>query len=90
VYALAGRRPDKVPRIVSMALAAGLAGSLADSLAGATLQAAYRCPRCGVVAEAAGEHCGVPRVLVRGVAWMTNDAVNLVCTATGGLVGALL
>jgi uncharacterized protein (TIGR00297 family) len=72
------------------ALAAGLAGSLADSLAGATLQAAYACSVCGAPSEAPGEHCGEPRELVRGHAWITNDVVNGIGTATGGLVGALL
>ena len=89
-YALAGGRQMNLARVVAVALVAGLAGSLADSLAGATVQAAYRCRHCGVVAEAPGEHCGAPLVVARGVPWMTNDAVNLLCTATGGVVGALL
>ena len=89
-YALAGGWLCAAPRVMATALVAGLAGSLADSLAGATLQAAYRCQHCGATAEVAGAHCDVPLVLVRGAPWVTNDTVNLICTATGGLVGALL
>jgi uncharacterized protein (TIGR00297 family) len=89
-YALAGRDIRQVPRVTLAAMLAGLAGSLADSLAGATVQAAYRCRHCGAYTEALGEHHGTPVVLVRGHPWMTNDAVNLVCTTMGGLVGAVL
>jgi uncharacterized protein (TIGR00297 family) len=73
-----------------VALISGVAGSLADSLAGATIQAAYRCDVCGTLAETPGLHCGQPLRLARGHAWMTNDLVNLIGTAIGGVVGALL
>jgi uncharacterized protein (TIGR00297 family) len=75
---------------LGLALIAGLAGSLADSLAGATLQASYLCDVCGQPSEAAGSHCGVPRRLARGRAWVTNDVVNGIGTVVGGAVGALL
>jgi uncharacterized protein (TIGR00297 family) len=86
-WVLAGDR--RLSRL-GVALAAGLAGSLADSLAGATIQAGYRCEVCGIPAEAPGLHCGEPRQLVRGLKWVTNDVVNWIGTATGGLVGAVL
>jgi uncharacterized membrane protein len=73
-----------------LALAAGLAGSFADSVAGATIQAGYRCAVCGQPAEAPGEHCGQARQLVRGRVWITNDAVNLLGTLTGAVVGTTL
>lgn len=72
------------------ALIAGLAGSLVDSVAGATIQGGYGCGVCGQPAEAPGAHCGQPRRLVRGVAWITNDVVNTIGTAAGALVGAAL
>jgi uncharacterized protein (TIGR00297 family) len=79
---------DRRAATVWLALAGGLAGSLADSVAGATLQAGYACVVCGQPAEAPGLHCGQPNRLVRGHAWVTNDVVNLIGTATGALVGA--
>jgi uncharacterized protein (TIGR00297 family) len=77
------------PSWLALALLAGLAGSLADSVAGATIQAAYRCDACGAPAESPDVHCGQPRRLVRGRAWITNDVVNVVGTLAGGLVGAI-
>lgn len=67
--------------VVLVGLVAGLAGGLADSLLGATLQAQYR-DRAGALTEKAG----VTRV--RGAAWMTNDAVNLLASLIGAVVGA--
>lgn len=81
---------DRRMSTLGVALAAGLAGSLADSLAGATIQASYRCAVCGAPSETAGAHCGQPRQLVRGHAWVTNDVVNGIGTATGAVVGAML
>ncbi|MCC6175079.1 MAG: DUF92 domain-containing protein [Chloroflexi bacterium] len=85
-----GRRRIGMSRPLALALVAGLLGSLADSLAGATLQASYRCWLCETPAEAPTDHCGRPVHLVRGYAWITNDVVNVIATATGGLAGALL
>ena len=70
-------------------LVGGLLGALADSLAGATIQAGYRCTVCGQPSEAAPHACGGGAVLVRGQRWVTNDVVNLIATATGGAAGAL-
>jgi uncharacterized protein (TIGR00297 family) len=81
-----GRRHSTLRR----ALVSGLAGSLADSLAGATCQASYRCDVCAQPTEGPGLHCGQPLRLVRGRSWITNDVVNLIGTAAGGLVGACL
>ena len=76
-------------RTLPTALLAGLLGSLADSLAGGTVQAAYRCVACGAPSETPHHRCGAPATLVRGHAWVTNDVVNLTATSVGGLVGAL-
>jgi uncharacterized protein (TIGR00297 family) len=81
---------DRRGSTLAVALAAGMAGSLADSVAGATIQAAYCCVVCGAPSESGGDHCGQPRQLVRGRAWITNDVVNGIGTAAGALVGGLL
>jgi uncharacterized protein (TIGR00297 family) len=79
---------DRRTHWLVLALVSGLTGSFADSLVGAAIQVGYRCDRCQEPAEAPGLHCGAPRRLVRGRAWVTNDVVNGIGTAAGGLVGA--
>lgn len=69
--------------------AAGLAGALADSWLGATVQAMYRCRVCGSDTERA-EHCGRAAEPVRGFAWMTNDAVNLLSSLLAGIIAAAI
>jgi uncharacterized membrane protein len=80
-------------RPVAHALAvtvAGMAGSLMDSVVGAALQASYRCPRCDRLTERHVHRCGTPTELIRGYSWVTNDLVNVICTATGAAGAALL
>jgi uncharacterized protein (TIGR00297 family) len=69
--------------------AAGLLGSTADSLAGATIQRAYRCSICGTSTERPIHH-DQPAILQRGYSWVTNDVVNLICTASGAAVAIVL
>lgn len=64
-------------------LVAGLAGSFADSLLGAIVQAQYRDAAGAITEKADGAR-------VRGAAWMTNDAVNLLASLVGGAVGAAM
>ncbi len=72
-------------RTAIMITVAGIAGSLADSMLGATLQARFRCPVCGSETERA-EHCAKVTGLIRGVRWIGNDLVNVVCTLVGAVV----
>jgi uncharacterized protein (TIGR00297 family) len=71
------------PWVAVIGLIGGLAGSLADSLLGATIQAQYRDAE-GQITERAGA------TRVRGLPWMTNDAVNFSASVIGALVGVLL
>ena len=66
-----------------VATIAGLGGALADSVLGATLQAQYQ-DATGAVTERVGV------TQVRGLHWMTNDAVNFLASLTGASIGALL
>jgi uncharacterized protein (TIGR00297 family) len=68
---------------------AGVAGSLTDSLLGGTLQARFRCSVCGTETERP-EHCGRATDLVRGMRWIRNDLVNVVCTSIGAVVAWVL
>jgi uncharacterized protein (TIGR00297 family) len=66
--------------------AAGLAGGLADSFLGATIQARFRCPVCGASGETAICPCGAHAEVTGGIRWLSNDVVNLACTAVGAAV----
>ena len=69
------------------ALAGGVTGSLVDSVLGATLQERRRCPACDRPTERLVHDCGTATELAGGVRGFRNDAVNVACTAAGGLVG---
>jgi len=87
--AAAGLIPGASPgRVLLAALVAGVAGSLADSLAGATVQAMYRCPACDAPTERRVHRCGTPTVAASGLRWVTNETVNVICALAGALVGA--
>lgn len=71
--------------VVAAGFAGGVLGALADSLAGATMQARRRCASCDARTERAIHSCGAHTVHVGGAAWMTNDAVNVLCSVVGAL-----
>lgn len=68
---------------------AGIGGSLFDSLLGATLQARYQCQGCTKETERT-LHCEQPTRLISGWKWLSNDVVNLLCTAFGAGCALLL
>jgi uncharacterized protein (TIGR00297 family) len=78
------------PLLVAVSIA-GLAGSIADSLLGATLQAIYFCPLDQKETEKHPFHtCGARTIQIRGLNWLSNDLVNVACSATGAAVALLL
>jgi uncharacterized protein (TIGR00297 family) len=75
--------------LLVLGLLGGLLGSLTDSWLGAVHQVMYRCVRCGLDIEK-NRHCDAEAVRTRGVAWMTNDAVNALSSLAGGLLSTVL
>ena len=69
------------------AVGGGIAGAVADSVLGATVQARRWCDRCHSATERAVHDCGTPTRPAGGLAWLDNDAVNVLCTLVGALVG---
>lgn len=69
--------------------AAGLFGSTIDSLTGAAVQRKNICTVCMKVTERT-EHCGAETKHYAGLKWISNDLVNLCCSAAGGLFTLIL
>jgi uncharacterized membrane protein len=65
------------------ALTGGLAGVITDSLLGGTAQALYYCEACQAYCEEPVHDCGGAAQHVRGWAWMTNEAIDLVSVLVG-------
>jgi uncharacterized membrane protein len=79
------------PRHVMVgAFVGGVLGSLADSLAGATVQARRRCTSCDALTERAIHSCGASTVHAGGASWMTNDAVNVLCSVVGAVAALVV
>jgi len=89
MVAVVGQRlaGERAGWLFPLALVAGLGGSFADSLLGATVQARYRCPHCGVATERMVHRCGTPTVLGGGFRAIDNDAVNFVASVCGAALG---
>lgn len=68
----------------------GLAGSLVDSFLGATVQDQRWCDTCQKSTEQRIHRCGTPTSSARGLPWLDNDVVNLLCTGAGGIVACVL
>ena len=76
--------------VLVAAFVGGVLGALADSLAGATMQARRRCASCDALTERAIHSCGAHTVHAGGASWMTNDAVNVLCSGVGASSALLL
>ncbi len=68
----------------------GWAGEVLDSVLGATLQAKYHCPRCGVLTDRPVHRCGARARLVSGHPRFTNEIINLISTSAAAALAALM
>jgi uncharacterized membrane protein len=69
---------------------AGFVGSVVDSFLGASVQAVYLCPSCGVETENRVHHCGSEAKRLRGIGVINNDVVNVAATLSGAIVAGVL
>jgi uncharacterized protein (TIGR00297 family) len=79
-----------IPSAMRDLLLAGVTGSLIDSILGATVQSRRWCPTCERETERRVHDCGATTKHARGIAWLDNDAVNLLSNAAGGLLAMVL
>ncbi len=90
VFGLPSDLAARLPTLLAAGFTGGLAGSLADSVLGATTQAAYFCPQCQVPTESSVHKCGTRTQHTKGLPIVNNDVVNLIATAVGATVGAVV
>ncbi|MFH1200152.1 MAG: DUF92 domain-containing protein [Candidatus Micrarchaeota archaeon] len=74
--------------LLAIATIAGTGGALADSILGATIQMIFYCRRCRKETEREVHKCGTKTSYKRGLHWVTNDTVNLLSSAVGGIIAA--
>ncbi len=89
---LGARAPFAAFALVSVlpVFVGGFAGAWIDSLLGETLQDRRWCASCARECETDPHACGTPSTRRRGLAWMSNDAVNLCATLAGAGIAALI
>lgn len=70
--------------LMLLLILSGFAGSIVDSILGATVQAQFRSIDGRITEKSHPD--GMPGTLIRGYAWMNNDAVNWLCAFAGALM----
>jgi uncharacterized protein (TIGR00297 family) len=80
VVASTGALVSGRPLLAPVGTLIGFVGMLADSAVGGALQGRFYCVRCNQPSEWRLHRCGSATELKGGLAWMTNDMVNIVST----------
>jgi len=73
----------------SIFVISGFLGSVVDSILGATIQAKYKCIKCGSIIESS-LHCGYPAILIKGFESIDNHMVNFLSSLFGGVASVTL
>lgn len=74
-------------RLLLAAAFIGQGAMLLDSILGSAWQARLHCPRCDAPTERPIHRCGTPADLIRGRAWLDNDAVNALASGAALVAG---
>ncbi len=86
---LGGSNPLALNVVGLSVIAASLIGTTVDSIVGQLLQGLYQCEACGRITELR-THCGGVAKLIRGYRLLDNHVVNIICSASGAVVGAVV
>jgi len=81
---------DWPPAVIVATVLGGVVGALIDSGLGATVQHRRWCDRCNSGTEQAIHGCGSATRAAGGVAWIDNDAVNLLSVLAGAATALIL
>ncbi len=76
-------------RVGLIVTVAGLSGAMFDSVLGAACQARRQCSVCGATTEAM-RHCDRETAHASGIAWLDNDAVNLLAAWSAAMGAAII
>ncbi len=74
---------------ILLILIAGFAGSILDSVLGTSIQTQFRCNVCKKNVEAK-IHCGNLTTKIKGIKWISNDAVNFAASLCGAIFGIII
>jgi len=75
--------------VIIISVISGFLGSIIDSILGATVQAIYKCRKCGRLVEQR-THCGLKAELYKGFTAIDNNIVNFLTSLIGGLIAVTL
>jgi uncharacterized protein (TIGR00297 family) len=80
---------ENISLYICIVVAAGFFGSIVDSIGGSVLQSQHKCSVCSLTIEK-NFHCGTAAARVKGIKFISNDFINILCAVTGGLTGYYL
>jgi uncharacterized protein (TIGR00297 family) len=79
-----------LPAIFPAGTLVGSLGMVIDSALGALVQGRFHCPTCHEASEWRIHRCGQRTLREGGLAWVDNDMVNFLATASASVAGLLL